>query len=65
MSRTFIVVVVVGNAIAAMSATWPLGIPSAIAAGFLAGYALTEYRRDPTAYIRRPVLAAGMLPTLP
>jgi hypothetical protein len=47
MSKTFIAIVVVGNAIAAASATWPLGIPSAIAAGFLAGYALTEYRRDP------------------
>jgi hypothetical protein len=47
LSKTFIVVVVVGNAIAAMSATWPLGIPSAIATGFLAGYPLTEYRRDP------------------
>jgi flavin-dependent dehydrogenase len=46
MSKTFIVVVVVGNAIAAVLATWPLGIPSAIAAGFLAGYALTD---DPPA----------------
>ena len=44
MSKTFIAIVVVGNAIAAASATWPLGIPSAIAARFLAGYA---YRRDP------------------
>jgi hypothetical protein len=46
MSKTFIAIVVVGNAIAAVSATWPLGIPSAIAAGFLAGYALTD---DPPA----------------
>jgi hypothetical protein len=38
--------VVVVNAIVAVSATWLLGIPSAIAAGFLAGYALTE---DPAA----------------
>jgi hypothetical protein len=43
MNKTFIVVVVVGNAIAAVLTTWPLGIPSAVAAGFLAGYALTEY----------------------
>jgi hypothetical protein len=42
LSKTFIVVVVVGNAIAAVLATWPLGIPNAIAAGFLAGYALTD-----------------------
>jgi flavin-dependent dehydrogenase len=49
MSKTFIIVAVVGNAIAAVLATWPDGIPSAIAAGFLAGYALTEYRRDPAA----------------
>jgi hypothetical protein len=46
MSKTFIVVVVVG---AAVLITWPLGIPSAIAAGFLVGYAFTEYRRDPAA----------------
>jgi hypothetical protein len=43
MSKTLIVVAVVGNAFAALLAEWPLGIPSAIAAGFLAGYA------DPTA----------------
>jgi hypothetical protein len=42
MSKTFIAIVVVGNAIAAASATWPLGIPSAIAVGFLVGYALTD-----------------------
>jgi hypothetical protein len=46
MSKTFIVVVAVGNAIAAVLATWPFGIPSAIAAGFLAGYMLTK---DPAA----------------
>jgi hypothetical protein len=42
MSKTFIVVVAVDNAIAAVLATWPDGIPSAIAAGFLVGYALTD-----------------------
>jgi flavin-dependent dehydrogenase len=47
MSKTFIGAVVVGNAIAAVLATWPDGISSAIAAGFLAGYALAD--RDPAA----------------
>ena len=42
MSKTFILAAVVGNAIAAVLATWPLGIPSAIATGFLVGYVLTD-----------------------
>jgi hypothetical protein len=60
MSKTFIVVVVVGNAIAAVSATWPLGIPSATPPGFL-----SATRSPKTRLLRRPAPAAGRLPRLP